>query len=76
MGHTVENTNAPITGDLLRTCVAPFAFVGKLLVSLADANPRMKQVSELNRMSDEELAAQGLNRVDEVNRIFGDRFYL
>lgn len=76
MKQTVITPNEPITALALRLLGAPFAFLGELLISLAEAGPRMRQVKRLNGMTDEELAAKGLTREGEVNRIFGDKLYL
>ncbi|QDC11618.1 DUF1127 domain-containing protein [Oceanicola sp. D3] len=55
---------------------AGFDRVLSALVSLAEANPRMKAVSRLSAMSDEELAARGLKREDIVRHVFRDIYYV
>lgn len=50
--------------------LAPFRAIGRGLIRMAENSSRMKAVERLNALSDEELAARGLNRVDEVRRIF------
>ena len=75
MERTASNFAAHRPFDLLRAITAPFRAVGTFLVMLAEAGPRMEAINRLNGMTDEELAAKGLTRADEVRRIFGDRFY-
>ncbi|MBS8228760.1 DUF1127 domain-containing protein [Vannielia litorea] len=47
-----------------------------VLVSMAEANPRMKAVTRLSELSDEELAARGLKREDIVRHVFRDIYYV
>lgn len=47
-----------------------------LAVRLVENHPRSRQLERLSAMSDEELAAKGLNRQDVVRYIFRDRFYV
>lgn len=64
-------SNAPKTSDSLGSLLtAPFRAVGRGLIALAEAGPRMEQVRKLNALSDEELAARGTDRAAEVRRIF------
>lgn len=51
--------------------LAPFAAIGRLLISLAENSPRMRALDALNHTSDAELAARGLNRDHEIRRILG-----
>ncbi|MCV2863379.1 DUF1127 domain-containing protein [Defluviimonas sp. WL0075] len=62
--------------DLLRAAAAPFRTFGIFLVALAEAGPRMEAIRRLNATSDEDLAARGLTRAGEVQRIFRDRYYV
>ncbi|WPY96145.1 DUF1127 domain-containing protein (plasmid) [Limimaricola variabilis] len=64
------------TSSLTSILVAPFAAIGRGLVALAEAGPRMQQVRRLNEMSDEDLAALGTTRAEMVRRIFGGSVYL
>lgn len=64
-------SNAPKTSQNLGSLLsAPFRAVGRGLVALAEAGPRMEQVRRLSALSDEELAARGTDRAAEVRRIF------
>lgn len=76
MKQTAMTPNEPVLAGMLHALAAPFVFLGGVLVSLAEAGPRMRQVKRLNGMTDEDLAAKGLTREGEVNRIFSDRLYL
>ncbi|TNC65971.1 DUF1127 domain-containing protein [Rubellimicrobium roseum] len=59
--------------NLRDTIAAPFQAVVSFLTLLAEANPRLAAVERLNRLSDEDLAARGTSREDEIRRIFGIR---
>lgn len=54
----------------------PFVAVWNFMLMLAEAHPKMTAVNKLNAMSDEQLAARGTTRADEVRRIFAGQFYL
>lgn len=41
------------------------------LVNVAEANPRYRQIQNLQALSDEQLAAKGLRREDIVTHVFG-----
>ena len=55
---------------LLEALLAPFRAVGRGLIWLAENNSRMVAVERLLATTDEELAARGTTRPDEVRRIF------
>ncbi|WP_341212996.1 DUF1127 domain-containing protein [uncultured Limimaricola sp.] len=69
-----QSTTAP--SRLLGLVVAPFAFIGRTLVAMAEAGPRMKQVQRLNEMSDADLEALGTTRAEMVRKIFGGTIYM
>ncbi|MDZ4136311.1 MAG: hypothetical protein U1D06_12080 [Paracoccaceae bacterium] len=46
------------------------------LMALSEFGPKMAEVTRLNALSDDDLAARGLTRAGEVQRIFGQRMYL
>ncbi|MDP5306495.1 DUF1127 domain-containing protein [Paracoccus spongiarum] len=50
---------------------APFLAIGRFLVMLAEASPRMQALERLNRIPDAELKARGLTRDGEMRRILG-----
>lgn len=50
---------------------APFRALGRLLIFLAVAGPRMAAIERLNGESDAALAARGTTREAEVRRILG-----
>ena len=53
-----------------------FASIGNALVAVAEANPRMKKVHALQRMTDAELAERGIKREDIVRVVFHDVLYM
>lgn len=76
MDRTAPNLHIRQAGRILRAAMAPIGAVGRFLVMLAEAGPRMEEVRRLNAMTDEALAARGLTRAGEVRRIFSDRYYI
>lgn len=70
---TIER-RAPFS--ILGVLAAPFIAFGRFLVLLAEASPKMRQLDQLNRVSDEELAAKGLTRDGEIRRIMGVNSYI
>lgn len=69
------NSATDTANGIIRILIAPFRAIGKGLISLAEAGPRMAAVRKLNEMSDEDLAALGTTRMDEVRRILGPSMY-
>lgn len=63
-------TGAHGLATLWAVLTAPFRAFGRLLIAMADASDRMEQVRRLQAMSDEDLAALGTTRADEVKRMF------
>ncbi|MBU2962514.1 DUF1127 domain-containing protein [Citreicella sp. C3M06] len=53
-----------------------FAALGNAIVAIGEANPRLRRVEALQRLSDEQLAAKGLRREDIVRHVFRDVYYL
>jgi hypothetical protein len=71
MASTDFNTaHAPVGFGLLHTLTAPLRAIGRGLVRISENSSYMKQVEALNELTDEELAARGTSRADEVRRIF------
>lgn len=56
---------------ILGILAAPFIAFGRLMVMIAEANPRMRELDRLNQITDEELEAKGLTRASEIQRILG-----
>lgn len=50
--------------------------IGHALVAMGEANPRLKRIDALQRMSDEQLAERGIRREDIVRHVFHDVFYI
>ncbi|WP_207099518.1 hypothetical protein [Paracoccus shandongensis] len=57
--------------SVLGMVAAPFIAIGKLLVLIAEASPKVREIERLNRLSDAELARRGLTRDGEIRRILG-----
>lgn len=68
-GTVTINRSAP--GAVVRTLAAPFVAVGRFLVLLGEAHPKMRALDHLGRISDRELAERGLTRDGEMRRIMG-----
>lgn len=64
---TFDKSRAPFWGLL----AAPFVAIGRFLVRLAEANPKLQQLERLNALGDAELARRGLTRHREIRRILG-----
>lgn len=62
--------------SILNVLAAPFTALGRFLVLLAEANPKMRELDRLSRVTDEDLAAKGLTRDGEIRRIMGVNSYL
>lgn len=56
---------------LAEVLTAPFRLGGEALMALALAGPRVEAIERLCRLSDEDLAARGTTREDEIERILG-----
>jgi hypothetical protein len=74
MAYTATTATTPI--NLRALAARPFVAVFHFLIRIAEASSCMQEVTKLNNTSDAALAARGLNRADEVTRIFRGRFYL
>ncbi|WP_289150840.1 DUF1127 domain-containing protein [uncultured Salipiger sp.] len=64
-----RHENAPLLSRIL-------AGLGDAIVAIGEANPRLRRVEALQRLSDAELAAKGLRREDIVRHVFHDVYYL
>lgn len=51
--------------------LAPFRAVGRFMILMAEASPKMKALTALSRTTDAELAAKGKTRDGEIRRIMG-----
>ncbi len=60
------------TRSLLGLIAAPFRAIGTGLMTLSERSiaVRMRQIDELNRLTDAELARRGLRRDDIVRHVF------
>lgn len=71
MAHQADNTLISNTEMLLELITTPFRAIGRGLIALAEAGPKMAQLRKLNKMSDADLTAKGLTRDNEALRIVG-----
>lgn len=62
------------SASLGHALTAPFRAIGRALIAISKADPRMRQIDRLSRMSDEELAEHGLTRIDALRRIMSGSF--
>ncbi|MFV0491881.1 MAG: hypothetical protein ACK5M4_08690 [Pseudorhodobacter sp.] len=69
-------TTATQNSNIRNILIAPFRAVWNSLIMLAETGPRMEQIRKLNDTTDEELAARGLTREGEIQRIFSPYMYL
>lgn len=70
------STSATQNTSLRNLLTAPLRVLWNSLVMMAETGPRMEEIRKLNATSDEDLAAQGLTRAGEVQRIFSPYMYL
>lgn len=68
---TVVNHDVKTSTSVLSVLAMPFAAVGRFLITLAEAQPRLRELNKLSETSDEALAARGLTREGEMRRIMG-----
>ena len=66
-----NTTIATSRGFSLGLLASPFVAIGRFLVMIAEANPKVRELERLNLRSDAELAARGLTRDGEIRRIMG-----
>lgn len=66
---TARHESAPFFTRLL-------SGIGNAIVAVGEANPRLRRVEALQRMSDEQLSARGIKREDIVRHVFHDVYYL
>ena len=64
-----------------RHVAAPFftrllTSIGNVIVAMGEANPRLRGIEALQRLSDAELAERGIRREDIVRHVFHDVYYL
>lgn len=69
-------TAAKPAGSILHSLATPFVAFWNVLILIAEAHPKMAEVTKLNETSDTELAARGTSRQQEVRRIFAGRMAL
>ncbi|MFN3822826.1 MAG: hypothetical protein ACK4RN_02495 [Pseudorhodobacter sp.] len=77
MAYASTTNTTTISAPGIRALLArPFIAFWNVMMLIAEHGPRMDEVRKLNALSDEDLAARGLTRVGEIQRIFGHRMYL
>lgn len=73
MADITTNTHAPARPFGLSSM---FRKIGTALVTLSEANSRVRRAEALQALSDAELAKRGLKREDIARHVFSDMFYL
>ena len=73
---TTVSTNTSAATHLGRDVLGFLAKIGRGLVAIGEANPRIKKMEYLSSLSDAQLAARGLKREDIVRYVFGNKIYL
>lgn len=71
-----QTEQIPTTRSFAHILIAPFATIGRGLIAIAEAGPRMQQVRRLNAMTDQDLADLGTDRAEMVRKIFGGSIHL
>lgn len=69
IASTNITTSAPSLGGFFRA-------LGAAIISISEANSRVRHVEALTALSDEQLKARGLRREDIVRHVFSDALYL
>ncbi|OSP55046.1 hypothetical protein [Pseudoruegeria sp. SK021] len=72
MAH-VHATSTAHSHNLIDLIAAPFKGLWNLLITMSESNYRVKEVSRLSGMTDEELAKRGLTREGIVRHVFRDQ---
>ncbi|MGA9411254.1 MAG: DUF1127 domain-containing protein [Roseobacter sp.] len=74
--HTTLSQGSDIAHGVLNSLKAFFSKVGGAMISVAEANQRVRAVERLNEKSDAELAKMGIRREDIVRHVFRDMLHL
>ncbi len=73
MANITTNAQGSNGGFSLR---GVFRAIGETLITLTEANSRVRRAEALHALTDDELAAKGLRREDIARYVFRDMFYL
>lgn len=73
---TTVTTNTSGFDHFGRDVLGFIAKIGRGLVAIAEANPRVKKMEYLASLSDAELAVKSLRRADIARHVFSDKIYL
>ena len=71
MAYTSTHHGESLLGPVARF----FSIIGNALVSMGEANSKIRQVDALNSMSDAELAKRGIKREDIVQHVFMNYYW-
>ncbi len=69
MAHAISTVGHISVSSALHFLTAPFRFLGRGLVLLAESNQRVQAIERLLAVSDEQLKARGTSRDVELQRI-------
>lgn len=75
-GTVIADRSNGLQSTILGALAAPFVAIGRFMVLLAEANPKMRELNRLSQFTDEELVSKGLTREAEIRRIMGVNAYL
>lgn len=65
-----------VPAAIFHALAAPFVAIGHFLVMISEAQPRMRELEKLGKLTDEQLAEKGLTREGELRRIMGASLYV
>lgn len=68
------NTNVPT--QFRNVLATPFYAFGRMLVRMSEGSSHMRQVNQLNALSDADLAAMNTTRRNEIERIFAAHMHI
>ncbi|MCH2094001.1 MAG: hypothetical protein MK160_02685 [Rhodobacteraceae bacterium] len=62
--------------SILTLVTAPFRYLGRMMIVMAEANSRQHEVQRLMALSDEQLAKRGLKRDEIVRYVFRSTLFV
>ncbi len=74
MAHV--SAHAPASHSILSALGGLFASIGAAMMRVAESQPKVRQVSALQALSDEELAKRGLKRSEIARYVFSDSYWV
>ena len=62
--------------SILSVLAAPFVWLGKIAVVVAENNRYAREMQYLSSLSDKELEARGIKREDIAHHVFKELYYI